>query len=105
MPVMPLFRALFSALTFFGGHFLNRRIDRIVLIGAMLAVAAMVSIGAIFVLNVIGVMYLGYATWVLRLPLILVLAVALLSAGLTFVDARQAPGAALTPLIRATRVP
>ena len=33
---MPYLRALLSLVTLFGGHFLNRRLDRVVLIGTLL---------------------------------------------------------------------
>ena len=105
MSVMPFRRALLSAFTLFGGHFLNRRLDRVVLIGTLIAVVAMASIGVPFALSVIGEANFSFVAWALRLPLILVGAVALVSAGLTFRDARQAPGGPLTTTIRVTRLP
>jgi hypothetical protein len=105
MSVMPFRRALLSAITLFGGHFLNRRLDRVVLIGTLLAVAAMASIGVTFALSVTGEPNFRLITWALRLLLILVGAIVLLSAGLTFGDARQLPMGPLTTTIRVARLP
>jgi hypothetical protein len=44
--MMSLRRALISIVTLFGGHFLNRRLDRVVLIGALLVVPVVAFIGA-----------------------------------------------------------
>ena len=41
---MPLLRALLSALTLFGGHFLNRRLDRVVVVFAALTTLVVVCI-------------------------------------------------------------
>ena len=105
MSVMPFRRALLSAITLFGGHFLNRRLDRVVLVGTLLAVAAMASSGMPFALSVMGQANLWSVIWALRLALILVGAIVLLSAGLTFADARQPSMGPLTTTIRVTRVP
>ena len=105
MSVMPFRRALLSAITLFGGHFLNRRLDRVVLIGTLLAAATVASIGVPVAHSFIGEPNFRFVTWALRLPLILVGAIALLSAGLTFGDAQRAPGGPLTATIRVTRLP
>src|SRR5689334_16258024 len=106
MSAMRFRRALLSAVTLFGGHFLNRRLDRIALIGALLVVAAFFSIPLVHALLTMREEGFYYVSkWVARLPLILVAAIALLSAGLTFRDARQPPRAPLTATIRITRLP
>lgn len=96
---MPLRRALFSVITLFGGHFLNRRLDRVVLVGALLIVPMVALIGVPYVL-LNGPKF----SWALKLPLILVGALALLSAGLTFRDAQQPPSEPLTATMRVTGV-
>jgi len=96
---MPFSRALFSVVTLFGGHFLNRRLDRVVLVGALLIVPVVALIGVPYVL------FNGPKfSWALKLPLILVGALALLSAGLTFRDAKQPPREPLTATMRVTGV-
>lgn len=40
---MRFFRALLSAITLFGGHFLNRRLDRVILFFALLAFLGLFS--------------------------------------------------------------
>lgn len=96
---MPLRRALLSVITLFGGHFLNRRLDRVVLVGALVIVPVAALIGVPYVLFT-GPKF----SWALKLPLILVGALALLSAGLTFRDAQQPPGGPLTAAMRVTGV-
>lgn len=106
MSSIPLRRALLSAVTLFGGHVLNRRLDRVALIGALLVIPAMVSIARVSsVLTFDGAEFYSAGTWASKLPLILVGAVALLSAGLTFRDARQPPRGPLTTTIRIIRLP
>jgi hypothetical protein len=105
MSVMPFRRALLSAVTLFGGHFLNRRLDRVVLIGTLLALAGMASIGVPFALAALNEPNDALFKWILRLPLILVGTVALVSAGLTFGDARQPSADPPAPTIRITRTP
>jgi hypothetical protein len=100
--VRPFSRALISAVTLFGGHFLNRRLDRVVLVGALLVVAVMGFVGVPYALFPIDRPTSGLIPWLLRLPLILFGALALLSAGLTFSDARQPAGAPLTTTMRVT---
>jgi len=96
---MPFRRALFSVVTLFGGHFLNRRLDRVVLVGALLIVPVVALIGVPYVL------YNGPKfSWALKLPLILVGALALLSAELTFRDAKQPAREPLTTTMRVTGV-
>src|SRR5947208_3262158 len=101
MSIMPFRRALLSAITLFGGHFLNGRHGRIALIGTLLVLALISSIGAIYALVTIGGVrfYSVAATWAPRLLVILVVAVAFLSAGLTFRDARQPPSGSLPLMI------
>ncbi|MFL6602185.1 MAG: hypothetical protein ACJ8R9_12740 [Steroidobacteraceae bacterium] len=41
----PLRRALLSGLTLFGGHFVNRRLDRVGLVGVLLTAAMLGTIG------------------------------------------------------------
>lgn len=45
--IIPFSRALLSAITLFGGHFLNRRHGRVALIGTLLVVALIFSIGGV----------------------------------------------------------
>ena len=107
MSIIPFRRALLSAITLFGGHFLNRRHGRVALIGALLVVALISSIGGVYALVTIGGVrfYSVAATWAPRLLVILVVAVAFLSAGLTFRDARQPPSGSLPIMIRIIRLP
>jgi hypothetical protein len=88
MSILPFRRALLSAITLFGGHFLNRRHGRVALIGALLVVALISSIGGLYALVTIGGVrfYSVAATWAPRLLVILVVAVAFLSAGLAMRD-------------------
>lgn len=94
---MPFFRALLSALTFFGGHVLNRRLDRVVVI---LAALACVGIGSYLILPSLVFHTLGISKmiWVLRAPGMLIIGTALLSAVLTWRDAKQAPIETRPPL-------
>jgi hypothetical protein len=105
MSLMPFRRALLSAMTLFGGHFLNRRLDRVVLVGTLLALVAIGLVGVPFALSGIDEASFMSVTWAQRLLLIFVAAVSLLSAGLTFRDARRPPGGPLTTTIRVTRLP
>ena len=91
---MPLRRALLSAVTLFGGHFLNRRLDRVVLIGTLLMLVVMAQFLVPYAL-----LWMGHA-WALQLPLILFGGLALLSAVLTFRDARLPIGEQLTMTTR-----
>jgi hypothetical protein len=103
---MPFRRALLSGITLFGGHFLNRRLDRVSLIGFLLVLAVISSIGAAGeLLTTEGPGFYSAATWASRLPLIVFGAIALLSAGLTFRDARRTPSGSPTTLIRIARMP
>ena len=54
MSIIPFRRALLSAITLFDGHFLNRRHGRVALIGALLVVALITSIGGVYALVTIG---------------------------------------------------
>jgi hypothetical protein len=107
MSTIPFWRALLSATTLFGGHFLNRRHGRVALIGTLLVVALISSIGGVYALVAIGGerVYSAASTWFPRLLVILVVAVALLSAGLTFHDARYPSRGSLPIVIRAIRLP
>jgi hypothetical protein len=100
---MPIFRALLSALTLFGGHFLSRRIDRVVLIGALLMVVVVVYVTMPWIMALAGHRYDYDPFWFFfKLPLLLAGAIALLSAILTYVDARKAQQAPLTWTMRIT---
>jgi len=104
MSLTPIRRALLSAITLFGGHFQNRRLDRVVLIGTLLALAVMISIGLPVALFQIRGPDSRLALWTLSVLSILVGTIALFSAGLTFLDARHPPGPSTTTL-RLTRLP
>jgi hypothetical protein len=100
--LVPIFRALISLLTLFGGHFLNRRLDRVVLIGAVLmfmAVAYLVT--PLAVLTLTGTFPVQVAIVLSFLPMLLA-AVALASAIQTFFDARAVPLPPLTLTMRVT---
>jgi len=86
LPATPYSRALLSALTLFGGHFLNRRLDRVVLIFAILAT---VGIAGYLVLPTV-LLNLGAesAMRALQAPMMLIIAMAVASAVLTWKDAR-----------------
>lgn len=92
---MPHLRALLSFLTFFGGHLLNRRLDRIIV---MFAALAAIGIAAYLILPslLFGVENIELATWAVRAPAALILATAVISAALTWLDARSPSGAPLT---------
>jgi hypothetical protein len=84
---MPYFRSLLSALTFFGGHVLNRRLDRVVVVFAALAAVGIASYLVLptLLLNASGTESLA---WVMRVPAMLIVATAIASAVLTWMDAR-----------------
>lgn len=99
-------RVLLSAFTLFGGHFFNRRLDRVVLIGTLVVLAAIGSVGTPVVLSILANdPTFSYFTAGASVLLALVIAIALLSAWLTFRDARQPPVGPLTTTIRITRLP
>jgi hypothetical protein len=106
MSAAPLRRALLSFVTLFGGHFLNRRLDRVVLIGVLVAAAVIASARLIYALHTIEP-YLFYpaALKVSWLPLILLAPIALLSAILTFRDAGRVESGSLTITTRVIRLP
>ncbi len=104
MSLTAIFRALLSAFTLFGGHSLNRRVDRLVLIGTLLALAAMISIGAAAALVAILGPDRGMAKWPVSLPFILIFAICVFSAWLTFLDARQQRGPSTT-ILKLTQLP
>ena len=104
MSMTPLRRALLSGLTLFGGHFVNRRLDRVGLVGSSLTVAVVGTIGVARALPVddLGLRYLA---WLPMGLLVLVGLIALLSARLTFRDARQPTERPQTLTIRVIRLP
>jgi hypothetical protein len=95
---MPL-RVLLAALTLFGGHVLNRRLDRIVLVFALLAV-----LGSMYLVGP-SLMFSAGATDLVPTAFhaasLLLIAIAVISAALTWKDAR-AP--ALPPLSLTSRL-
>lgn len=97
---MPYVRALLSALTFFGGHLLNRRLDRVVLLFAILA-----AVGITCYLILPTVLFNAgsarSAVWAVRASTVLIVAIAIGSAVLTWMDASE-PGDA--PLAMGTQV-
>ena len=99
---MPILRALLSALTLFGGHFLSRRIDRVVLIGALLMLVVIGYIAMPWMLMFMPGPNVDHFWMFFKLPLVLVAAIAVLSAALTYVDARKAQQAPLTWTMRIT---
>lgn len=99
---MPYYRAFLSALTLFAGHFLNRRLDRVVLVfGAI----ALVGVTAYVILpNLLlrdGPIDLEDMQWLWRIPSIVVMVIAAASACVTWLDARSEPG---QPLSLSTRL-
>jgi hypothetical protein len=93
---MPIIRALVSALTFFGGHLLNRRLDRVVQILGLLALVAVVS----YVVVPQVLFRLAHEPeafeWLWKAPQLLILVVAIASAAITWLDARLPPAAPLS---------
>jgi hypothetical protein len=104
MSMTPLRRALLSGLTLFGGHFLNRRLDRVGLIGGSLTVAVVGTIGVARALP-LDDSDLRYLVWLPMGLLVLVGLIALVSARLTFRDARQPMERPKTLTIRVIRLP
>ena len=100
----PLGRALLSGLTLFGGHFVNRRHDRVGLIGGSLTVAVVGTIGVARALP-LDDSGLRYLVWLPMGLMLLVGLIALISAGLTFRDARQSMERPQTLTIRVIRLP
>lgn len=82
---MRIWIALLSLLTVFGGHFSNRRLDRVVLVGTLLLCAAMANIAV----GLIGVLFRDgvWLSVLIATPLFIVLT-AVASALLAFRDAR-----------------
>lgn len=88
---MPIIRALLSAITLFGGHLLNRRFDRVRLIGILLLPILLAAIGLIVWLARLPFGQFERFTFVstlLGLPTLLLCALIVFSAVLTFRDAR-----------------
>ena len=100
----PLRRALLSALTLFGGPFVNRRLDRVGLIGCSLTAAVVGTIAAARALP-FDDSGLRYMAWLPMGLLVLVGLIALLSARLTFRDAQQPIERPQTLTIRVIRFP
>jgi hypothetical protein len=104
MSMTPLRRALLSGLTLFGGHFVNRRLDRVGLIGVLLTVAVvgMVGVARATPFDNSGLRIL---VWLPMGLLALVGLIALVSARLTFHDAPQAAQRPTTLTISVVRLP
>jgi hypothetical protein len=104
MSMTPLRRALLSGFTLFGGHFVNRRLDRAGLIGVliMVAVVGIVGVARAVPFDNSGLRIL---VWLPMGLLALVGLIALLSARLTFHDAPQAAQRPPTLAIRVIRLP
>ena len=100
MSWIPVRRALLSALTLFGGHFLNRRLDRVVLVGTLLGAAVGVTAMAFVANSFNGGIESAFTTGVVNGLAIFVASIVLLSTGLTFRDARQPRGGPLTMTMR-----
>jgi len=84
----------------FGGHFLNRRLDRVVLVGTLLGAAVGVT-ALVFVANSFdGGFESAFTTGVLNGLAVFVASIVLLSTGFTFRDARQPRGGPLTITMR-----
>jgi hypothetical protein len=99
---MPLLRALLSALTLFGGHFLNRRLDRVRLIGLLFVLTPLALIGLFFLFAAATHENFALIDTLFGVPCVLVGALAALSAVLTFRDARQRSVRPLNILLRVT---
>jgi len=104
MSVMPYLRALLSAITLFGGHFLNRRFDRVVLIGVPVALCFVVVFGLASTQSFYAWQE-DQVIWILRVLVAVNLAFLALSTVLTFRDARQPPGKLPTLTLRVIRLP
>ncbi len=100
----PLRRALLSGLTLFGGHFVNRRLDRVGLIGVLTAVAAVGTIGVARAIPVDN-SGLHILIWLPMGLMVLVGLIALVSARLTFHDATQSAQRTRTLTLRVIRFP
>lgn len=94
---MPYYRALLSALTLFAGHFLNRRLDRVVLVLGTLVLVVMTAY--VVLPNLLlrdEPIDLENVQWLWRIPSIAVMVIAAASAFLTWLDARSEPGQPLS---------
>jgi hypothetical protein len=94
---MPYYRAFLSALTLFGGHFLNRRLDRVVLVFGALAFVGVTTY--VILPNLLlrdEPIELEDVQWLWRIPTIMVMVIAGASACVTWLDARAAPGQPLS---------
>jgi hypothetical protein len=105
MLVTPLGRAALSALTLFGGHFLNQRLDRVVLIATLLVSAVAISLGILVAIFHAGDQWAPVAIWAPWLPLLLMSALLVISVVLTFSDARTAAVGPPTTTIQLIRLP
>lgn len=99
----PFRRTLLSALTLFGGHFVNRRLDRVGLIGVSVTAALVGTIGAARALPLDDAALRLWA-WLPICLFVLVGSIALVSARLTLRDARQ-PERLKTLTILVLRIP
>ncbi len=104
MSMTPFRRALLSGLTLFGGHFVNRRLDRVGLIGGSVTAVVVGTIGVARALP-LDDSGLRYLVWLPVGLLVLVGLIALVSARLTFHDARQPIERPQTLTIRVIRLP
>jgi hypothetical protein len=96
---MPYLRALLSLVTLFGGHFLNRRLDRVVLIGTLLVLTLATYMSTPYAMLWAPDVNLLY---VILAPRALLLLIAIVSAWLTFKDARHATATPLNWTMRIT---
>lgn len=92
---MPFLRALLSALTLFGGHFLNRRLDRVVVVFAALTTLVVVSY-FVFPTLIFSARGAGLIPWAFRAPAVMIIAIALASATMTWGDAKSPAQSALS---------
>jgi hypothetical protein len=101
----PLGRAALSALTLFGGHLLNQRLDRVILIATLLVSAAAISIGLSVATFYANDHWTPLAIWAPWLLLLLGSALLVISVMLTFSDARSAAVGPTNITIRLIRFP
>jgi hypothetical protein len=86
---MPFLRALLSAITLFGGHFLNRRSDRVRQIGARLGLILLALVGLQLAYFASPFERFPLIDSLFAIPLVLTGALAAFSAVLTLQDARE----------------
>jgi hypothetical protein len=102
---MAYLRALLSLLTLFGGHFLNRRLDRVVMLAGLLLLLVISYVFSPTLMVRTGAAA-NPATFVvgISLPLALIVVLALISTGLTFLDARGPARESLSATMKVTGV-